>query len=312
MITTTKTTCGQQPFTLLQACDNDLQQLKQRVGTDRTQSTYTRQCRLREMVANYIKHAYQSDDRELNQLNIRFIFDYATYLSIQCHLLEGTVWLACQWLKGVVARASQRGWMAGNPFMDFHIGRNIRPREYLTEGELQQLMDCRLDHPQLSLFRDVFVFSALTGLSFVDINNLSFTDIRIVGSQQWIISTRHKTHTPYQVRLLPLAAAIIRRHSEHDRIFGPITYRTLAKHIPLILHRCGITRHVTFHCARHTFAIMCLNAGLPIESISRMLGHTSISTTQIYARITLGKLNSDMDSLQSFCDKQFGNGKRNS
>ena len=221
-------------------------------------------------------------------------------------MLPGTVWLACQWLKGVVGRASQRGWMVGNPFADFHAGRNIRPREYLTESELQQLMTLHTDDRRHSLYRDLFVFSALTGLSFADINSLSHNDIRTVDGQQWIMALRHKTGTPYQVRLMPQAAAIIARYDRgQGRIFGPITYRTMAKHIPLLMQQCGITRHVTFHSARHTFAIICLNAGVPIESISRMLGHTNISTTQISARITLGKLNSDIDSLQSFLETNW-------
>lgn len=309
MMTTNKTTDGQQPVTLLQACDSDLQKLKLRVGIDRTMSTYTRQCRLRQMAADYISYAFNADDVGLDALNVSFMSDYASYLSTHCHLLDGTVWLACQWLKGVVGRAVQRGWLDSNPFVEFHIGRNIRPREYLSEDELKRLIACDMADSQLAFFRDVFVFSALTGLSFADINHLSHRDIRLIGRQYWIMSVRHKTHTPYQVRLLPQAADIVSRyHGSRDRIFGPITYRTLAKHIPLIVQQCGISRHVTFHSARHTFAVMCLDAGLPIESISRMLGHTNISTTQIYARITLEKLSSDMDCLQSFCQQRFDDG----
>ena len=129
----------------------------------------------------------------------------------------------------------------------------------------------------------------------------------MINGQPWILAKRHKTHTVYQVRVLPQAADIISRYDNGgERIFGPIAYRTLAMNIPVITRQCGITRHITFHCARHSFAIMCLDAGLPIESISRMMGHTNITTTQIYARITLGKLNRDIDRLQAFWQEHLG------
>ncbi len=306
-----KAPCVQLPATLLQACDYDLEQLHQRVGIDRTAGTYSRQCRLRDMVAGYINEALSTEDIPLHDLTLSFITDYASYLSAHCKLLDGTVWLACQWLKGVVKRAYQRGWMQCNPFAEFHAPRNIRPREYLSEEELHRLMNCKLSDSRQAFFRDIFVFSALTGLAFADINDLCRRDIRIINGQPWILSLRHKTHTVYQVRVLPKAAEIIRRYDNGgERIFGPIAYRTLAIHIPLIANQCGITRHITFHCARHSFAIMCLDAGLPIESISRMMGHTNITTTQIYARITLGKLNKDMDNLQTFLSQFIKNIKK--
>ena len=296
-----KIPCMQLPTTLLQACDYDLEQLRLRVGKDRTAGTYSRQCRLRDMVAGFINEMSDTEDIPLQDLTLSFISDYATYLSAHCQLLDGTVWLACQWLKGVVKRAYQRGWIQFNPFAEFHPSRNIRPREYLSEDELHRLMTCKLADSREAFFRDIFVFSALTGLAFADINDLRRTDIRMIDGQPWILAKRHKTHTVYQVRVLPQAADIISRYdSGKERIFGPIAYRTLAIHIPQIALHCGITRHITFHCARHSFAIMCLDAGLPIESISRMMGHTNITTTQIYARITLGKLNRDIDRLQAF------------
>lgn len=301
-----KKSCELLPATLLQTCDYDLEQLRQRVGIDRTNGTYERQRRLRDMVAEYVNECLDCEDILLQDLTLSFITDYASYLSVRRKMLDGTVWLACQWLKGVVKRAYQRGWIQLNPFAEFHAVRNIRPREYLSEDELHRLMTCELADSKQAFYRDIFVFSALTGLAFADINNLCRKDIRVINGQTWILALRHKTHTVYQVRVLPQAAEIIQRYDKSgERIFGPITYRTLALHIPLITRRCGITRHITFHCARHSFAIMCLDAGLPIESISRMMGHSNITTTQIYARITLGKLSRDMDNLQSFCDEKL-------
>ena len=299
--------------TLLAEFDADLQQLQQRVGIDRTQSTYIRQLRLRTYVADFMADYLHAADMSLTSLSPAFIHDFATWLSTRRHYRGGTVWLACQQLKSVVSRAYQRGLMGSNPFYSFHIGRNIRPRQYLTEQELQAMMQLSVSDPLQAFHRDLFVFSALTGMAFADICRLRPTDIHRIDGQQWIIAQRHKTHTLFQVRLLPMAARIISRYNRTgDTVFGPVNYRTLAKHIPQLIRACGISKRITFHCARHTFAVTALNAGMPIESISRILGHSNITTTQIYAKITLAKLNQDMDQLVRFMarnDKKSKKGK---
>lgn len=290
----------QQP-TLLSAYDHDLQQLQQRVGIDRAASTLRRRQQLRRHVACYLTTQLHRPDIALRDLQPSFIADFATFLSTTLRLRGGTVWLACQHLKGVVARACQQGQIAVNPFSHFHIGKNIREREYLTEQELLQLMRHPLSNPRQALYRDLFVFSALTGMAFADICRLRQSDIRDVNGQAWVMARRQKTQTPFYAKLLPQAQAILQRHARNEGpVFGAINYRTLAKHIPSIVQSCGIGRHITFHCARHTFAIMALNAGVPIESISRLLGHTNIATTQIYARITLQKLERDMQHFGDF------------
>ena len=301
----------QKKTTLLAEFDADLLNLQQRVGIDRTQSTYIRQRRLQTYVADFIADTLHMVDVPLAELTPAFIHDFATWLSTHRHYQGGTVWLACQQLKSVVSRAFQRGLINNNPFYTFHVGRNVKPRQYLTEQELRIVMSIQLKIPQQIFHRDLFVFSALTGMSFADICRLSPNDIHIIDGQQWIVAQRHKTHTQYQVRLLPQAVQIISRYSQRgNTVFGPINYRTLAKHIPLLMKKCGILKHITFHCARHSFAVTALNAGMPIESISRILGHSNITTTQIYAKITLAKLNQDMDRLELYMERNDKKSKK--
>ena len=101
----------------------------------------------------------------------------------------------------------------------------------------------------------------------------------------WIISKRHKTKIPYQVKLMEIPQQILRRYQQqgHERIFGPITYRNFANNINKVMTEAGIMKRITMHCARHTFAVLAINKGMPIESLSRILGHANITTTQIYA-----------------------------
>lgn len=286
---------GQGQLTLLQVYDSDLHRLSLRVGKDRAASTYRRQQQGRRHVADFLTTKLRQPDMALSQLTTQFIYDYASYLSAELQLRPGTVWLFTQMLKCVVGRACQRGQLSHNPFAAAHFSKNIRPRQYLTEQELKQLMDYRPPQPYLRFVRDLFVFAAMTGMSFVDICNLKSTDISDVNGETWILARRHKTMVPFYVHLNQAALDIVRHYDQGaDSVFGPINYRRLAAQVPRLMQLCGIKKHITFHCARHTFAVMALNAGVPIESVSRVLGHTNITTTQIYAKITMQKLSRDM------------------
>lgn len=280
---------------LLQTYDSDLERFARRVGKDRAASSYTRQQQSRKCVASFLADNLQRSDIPLSELTSQFIHDYAFYLSTERSMRPGSVWLLTQMLKGVVARACQRRLLSGNPFADFHVSKNIRNREYLTEQELNRLMACQPRQTSLRFARDLFVFAALTGMSFVDIRNLRPADITHVNGEYWIQASRQKTRTAFMVRLVPAALDIVSSYcGSGETIFGPVVYRTLAAQMSRLMQCCGITKHITFHCARHTFAVMALNAGMPIESVSRILGHTNIATTQIYAKITMNKLSRDM------------------
>ena len=291
---------GKQPATLLSLFESDLRLLGKRVNIDRTESTYVRRQQLRQYVADYVTDSLHVPDVPLQQLSENFIRDFSVWLSTTRQYRSGTIWLACHNLKAIVSRAYQSGLLSSNPFACFRVSRNIRPRQVLTEEELKLLSSYKIDDAKMAFHRDLFVFSALTGMAFADICHLRPSDIHVVNTQLWVLAKRHKTHTPFQMRLLPKAIDILCRYQVaggENTVFGPIVYRTLAKHIPQIVKACGINKHVTFHCARHTFAVAALNAGLPMESISRIVGHANITTTQLYAKVTLSKLNKDIDLL---------------
>lgn len=286
---------------LIAVFDSELEKLQQRIGIDRSPNTYARQLQIRKSVADFIVETMLVADIPLETLTPAFIRDFSTWLSIERHYRAGTIWLTCQQLKGVVSRAFQKGLMSSNPFYGFHAKKIIRPRQYLTLQELQQVINLPIPDATMARHRDLFVFSALTGVAFADICRLRTSDIHTINGETWISAQRQKTHTPYVVRLLPTALRILQANRVNaDSVFGPICYRTVAKHIPIIMKTCGIQKHITFHCARHSFAVASLSAGMPIESISRILGHSNIATTQIYARITTEKLSADMDKLKAF------------
>ena len=286
--------------TLLTVYGEDLNRLRNRVGKDRSENTFRAMNMGRDYVERFLRERYGLEDIPIERLTPQFIQDFSIYLSADKGLRGGTVWLACQQLKGVVTRAYWRGDITWNPFAGFHIAKNIRPREYLTEEELERLITHRFDKPQLSYARDVFVFAAFTGLSYIDLKELRVSDIKDINGATWIVSQRHKTKVAYQVKLLDIPLRILHHYLKpgEERVFANMEYRMMAKRILTIMQEIGITKHITMHCARHSFAVLALTKGMPIESVSRILGHTNITTTQIYAKITMQKLNADMDDLE--------------
>ena len=284
--------------TLLSVYEEDLRSLESRIGKDRSASTWKAMLQGKTFVEKCLKEHFNMEDIAMKELTPQFIHDFSVYLSVERGLRGGTVWLACQQLKGVVTRAYQRGVLTWNPFAGFRLAKNIRPREYLTEGELKLLMDHEFEDKALTFTRDVFVFSAFTGLAFIDLKELKYENIVDINGSKWIVSQRHKTNIPFQVKLLEVPyQVIIRYQHQGEYVFEQMEYATMAKRIHRVMEEVGIRKRISFHCARHTFAILALNKGMPIESLSRLLGHTNITTTQIYAKITMHKLEEDMDRL---------------
>lgn len=286
--------------TLLKVFDEDNEQFRLRVGKDRSIHSYKIMVRARGYVADFLQLWEHREDIPLNELKLEFLQRFSIYLSVERNLHRGTIWLNCMMLKGVVQRAHKRGLIPVSPFAEFHIPKNIGEREFLSEEEVQRLIAHRFDKPLDTYVRDIFVFSALTGMSFVDIRQLLKSEIVTIDGHQWILSERKKTGIPFRVRLMEQPLVIIQRYQSEGRelIFDRCEYHTVSKHLPAILRACAIHKHISFHCARHTFAIMALNHGMPIESVSRILGHSNITTTQIYAKITMKKLDGDFMRLE--------------
>ena len=269
--------------TLLGAFDKENEVFKKRVGKDRVRATYMARVRARNHVAAFIKSRYKRNDMSMQELTPDFIKEFAIFLSNEAGLHNGSIWENCMWLKGVVMR-----------------------------NELKTLMEFQFKDPKNSYLRDIFVFASFTALSFVDIKELSNDQIVEVNGEKWIISKRHKTGVPFQVKLLDIPLQIIERYKpfqENNLIFPNLNYWSVCKRMGKMIKECGITKKISFHCARHGFATLALCKGMPIESVSRILGHTNIETTQIYAKITVQKLDNDLTMLGDKLSKSFGNVK---
>lgn len=301
---------GSEYETLLGAFDKDNATFQKRVGTDRVKATYMARVRARNHVAAFIKANYKRSDLSMLELTPDFIKEFAVFLSTERGLQNGSIWTNCMWLKGVVMRAHFNGLIPRNPFAQFHISPNIKEREYLTEEELKTLMTHEFADAKLSYIRDIFVFASFTALSFVDVKELTTDDIVEVNGEEWILSKRHKTKVPFQVKLLDIPLQIIKRYEEFQTdksVFPNLNYWSICKPLKKMIKECGITKDISFHCARHGFATLALSKGMPIESVSRVLGHTNIVTTQLYAKITTQKIDHDLTMFGDKLNQSFGN-----
>ena len=295
--------------TLLKAFDRENEVFKKRVGKDRKLATYQSRVVARNYVAAFIKSFYKRSDMSMLELTPDFIKEFAVYLSTEAELRNGTIWEKCMWLKGVVMRAHFNGLIPRNPFAQFHISPNVKEREFLTEDELKAVMTHEFADPKLAYIRDLFIFASFTVLSFVDIKELTTDRIVEVNGEKWIVSKRHKMGVPFQVKLLDIPLQIIERYrpfQENNLVFPNLNYWSICKPLKKMIRECGVNKSISFHCSRHGFATLALCKGMPIESVSRVLGHINIKTTQIYAKITTQKLDNDLTAFGNQLSKSFG------
>ena len=191
--------------------------------------------------------------------------------------------------------------MVHNPFATYINSYTGVDRGYLSEEEIIRLMAVSCRTQMERRVRDLFLFSAFTGLSYIDIKNLREENIqRHFDGHWWIIMRRHKTHVESFIRLLDVPLRLVEAYrgtQPEGRIFPVPSNNCINVNLKKLAAHCGIRIHLTFHVGRHTFATLAINRGMPVESLSRILGHTNIRTTQIYAKITNKKISQDMDAL---------------
>lgn len=299
---------GTEYETLLRAFDKENEAFAKRVGKDRAKRTYQKYLTVRKYVAEFIKSHYRRNDISMNELTEDFIRDYCLYLRNEVGLAQSSVWIYSIPLKHIVTTAHYNGKIPRNPFAMYHVDPDHKEREYLTEKEIRAISEVKLDSMSHALARDLFLFGCWTGISFVDIRNLTTDNIVEMNGSPWIVSKRQKTGVPFSVKLMDIPMRIIKRYEpfrKDGRLFNTGALNMVNRHLKSVAEKCGISKRVSFHVSRHSFAVMALNYGMPIESVSKIIGHTDIKTTQIYAKVTNTKLDSDISAFESKVSGRF-------
>lgn len=207
----------------------------------------------------------------------------------------------------LITLAYKMEWLDKDPFMKFEARYEKKERTFLTAKELQSIEEKQFTIPRLQLIKDLFVFSCYTGLSYGDVMQLTANNIRLgIDNKPWLYAQREKTNNPIKLPLLLKAKQIIEKYESHPKrinkqtLFPNISNQKLNAYLKEIADVCGIQKHLTFHIARHTFATtVTLSNGVPIETVSKLLGHSKITTTQIYARVLEKKISDDMLQLEN-------------
>ncbi|MBB4046495.1 site-specific recombinase XerD, partial [Bacteroides reticulotermitis] len=236
-------------------------------------------------------------------LDRSFIDKFDLYLKIDRRLAPGTILIYTTRLGTIIGEAITEGIISKNPFAGYEAERPERQQKYLTRKELNKLMTTQFTKPKHYLIRDLFLFSCYTGIPYCDMCKLSDEDISVAEDNVvWIKTFREKTGIDYEIPMLEIPLQILERYrgtATNGRLLPMYPNGELNRALKNIARICGIARRLTWHCGRHTYATeITLSQGVPIETVSRMLGHSQISTTQIYAKITNDKIDEDMKMLE--------------
>ena len=269
-----------------------------RVGHGRAHETYARYHIVCNHLEAYIRKRYRRDDLSLPGIQTSFVTGFDTWLRTECQLAPNSVWGYMIALKHIFTLARNEGLMKLNPFASYVNSYTGVDRGYLSEEELIRLMEVPARTRVEEQVRDLFLFSAFTGMAYIDIKNLRNEQVqRFFDGYWWILTRRHKTQVESNIRLLDVPLRIVEKYRgtlADGRLFPVPSNNCCNENLQHLAERCGIKTHLTFHVGRHTFATLALNRGMPVETLSRILGHTNIRTTQIYAKITDKKVSADM------------------
>jgi len=268
---------------------------------ERAESTYNKYVTVYNHLSMFINERYHRNDMAFRELTNDFIREFDFYLRYDNQLAHNTVWVYTMPVLSLVELAIKRGLIRDNPFEDYKISMEETDRGYILKEDVEKLMMIKSPHKRYEVVKDLFIFSCFTGLAYADIKKLTRNNIQsFFDGHQWIISRRKKSDVSSNVRLMEIPKRIIEKYlgtTRNEFIFPVPTNATCNKHIAKLIEAAEIIteQKVTFHTARHTFGTMFLTEGVPLESLSKMMGHKNISTTQIYAKITSQKISKDMD-----------------
>lgn len=292
----------QREESLLKLYEQHLEDTKKLVGLSKADPTYRKYERMYRRVVEFMKKKYNITDIPLREIKYQFIVDLEFFLRTEYGYSQNTTYKCMKFFKQVINKAIRAGLITVDPFNGYKISVQRVDRGFLSEDDLKKMMEKEFASKRLEQVRDIFVFACFSGLAYIDLANLRVDNIqKMFDGRLWIVTHLQKTNTKVTVPLLPPAIKILKKYEGKyldGQLLPIITNQKLNCYLKEIADICGIEKNLTFHLARHTFATtMTLGKGVPIESVSKILGHTNIQTTQIYARITNEKISHDMENL---------------
>lgn len=285
--------------TLLEAYQFHNDQFEKQVGKKFAYGSFKNHKTTAKFLAEFIPHQFTRGDIDLKELNYSFVEHFELWLTTQKDCKNNGAMKHIQRLKKVVNMSLKYEWLEKNPFTKFKLKFKKTERGFLTMKEVELISNNKLPSLKLKNVRDVFLLAIWTGLSYIDVRRLTTQHIKPgVDGKLWIQQNRQKSGVKSLIPLLPPALKIIEKYTMPDGqlklpVYSSQKTNDYLKEIAILL---GIEKRLSFHIARHTFATtITLSNGIPIETVSKMMGHTSIQTTQIYSKVVEQKIADDMD-----------------
>ena len=290
--------------TLMQLFEKHNTDISKQVGISVSKATLQKYNVCKRHFSDFLDKQYKRNDLKLTELTYLIIREFDLYLRTVVGQNSNTATKTMKTFKTITLLGQKMGVLLHDPFMNHRFHLEPVNRGFLTDEEILLIANKEIGIPRLELVRDIFIFSCFTGLAYIDVSNLTPDHIVTLGDKQWIMTQRQKTSVETNILLLDIPKAIIDKYCDNpaypkreNKLFPILSNQKMNAYLKEIADLCGIKKNLTFHLARHTFATMSLSKGVPMESVSKMLGHTNIKTTQIYARITNKKIEHDMEKL---------------
>lgn len=298
---------SEKKYSLIETFNYHNERMKTVVGIDVELGTYKKFETVLSKIERFMEKFYHRDDMFLDELNFKFITDFEYFMKTEDKVKHNTALRYIRCLKKIIILAMNNEWILRNPFNNYKCQYTRVNREILTDDELTTMWNKEFGIPRLDEVKDIFLFCCYSGYSFVDVERLSRKDLaRGIDGDFWVFTERKKTGVTSNVPMLPKAMEIIQRYQDHkgcvnsDKLLPVKSNQKMNAYLKEVADLCGITKNLTMHMARHTFATtVTLSNGVPIETVSKMLGHSKIATTQIYAQVLDNKVSADMQKLKS-------------
>jgi site-specific recombinase XerD len=280
--------------------------IKELVGKEYAPGTLERYTTSLKHTIEFMQWKYNVSDIDITKIDHAFVTDYEFWLRSVRNCANNT---AVKYLKNfnkIIKLCLANDWLDKNPFANYKSKVKEVERVYLTEEEIQSIIEKDFKTERLSLVRDIFLFSCFTGLAYIDVKNLTKSHISYgIDGEKWIFTHRQKTESASKIPILPVTQMIIDKYENHpqcnneDKLLPILSNQKMNAYLKEIASVCEIEKELTFHIARHTFATtVTLTNGVPIESVSKMLGHKNLRTTQHYAKVLDRKVSEDMKILK--------------
>ena len=298
--------------TLITIFKNHNKQVEKLVGREFSAGTLERYKTACKHLQEFMQHQYNVSDIPVNRIDHKYITDFEFYLKTVRNCGHNSTIKYIKNFKKIVRIAIANDWIKKDPFLNYKVRLKEVERQFLTEEEIQTMLEKELHTNRLEQVRDIFIFCCFTGLAYSDVKKLSKDNLVFgIDGDKWIKTKRTKTDTRSNIPLLPTALEIIKKYENHPEavtkgvLLPVLSNQKSNAYLKEIADLCGINKNLTTHLARHTFATtVTLSNGVPMESVSKMLGHKSLKTTQHYAKILDRKVSDDMAILkQKFADK---------